>query len=295
MSEARIAVIGGSGFYEMPGLQDRRSVRVDTPFGNPSDEILLGSLAGAGVAFLPRHGRGHRLLPSEVPARANIYALKTLGVERIISVNAVGSLRAQIEPRHLAVPDQLINRTVGRTDTFFGDGLVAHVALADPFCPELRRVLIEGGRRSDSPTHDGAVAVVIEGPSFSTRAESLLHRSWGAHLVSMTMLPEAKLAREAGICYAALACVTDYNVWRESYANVTAQMILDNLLATVETARRVVALAIEQLPDARNCACAHSLDNALVTRPDLVPPATLRKLAPILGDRVEARKNSDGG
>ncbi|MGD0115069.1 MAG: S-methyl-5'-thioadenosine phosphorylase [Dehalococcoidia bacterium] len=294
MSEAQVAVIGGSGFYEMAGLADRREVRVETPFGEPSDAILLGSLGKVGVAFLPRHGKGHRLLPSEVPARANIYALKTLGVERIISVNAVGSLREEIEPRHLVVPLQLIDRTVARADTFFGEGLVAHVSFADPFCPDLRHVLVEGRRRSGAPLHDGGTAVVIEGPSFSTRAESSLHRSWGADLVSMTMLPEAKLAREAGICYAALACVTDYDVWRESYADVTAQMILDNLLTTVESARRVVASAIGQLPSERNCACAHALDDALITQPDLVPPATLRKLASIIGDRVPVGKDGNG-
>ncbi len=294
MSEAQVAVIGGSGFYEMAGLEDRREVRVETPFGEPSDAILLGSLGKVGVAFLPRHGKGHRLLPSEVPARANIYALKTLGVERIISVNAVGSLREEIEPRHLVVPLQLIDRTVARADTFFGEGLVAHVSFADPFCPDLRRVLVEGGRRSGAPVYDGGTAVVIEGPSFSTRAESSLHRSWGADLVSMTMLPEAKLAREAGICYAALACVTDYDVWRESYADVTAHMILDNLLTTVESARRVVAFAIGQLPSERSCACAHALDDALVTQPDLVPRATLRKLAPIIGDRVPVEKDGNG-
>jgi 5'-methylthioadenosine phosphorylase len=294
LNEARVAIIGGSGFYEMAGLENRREVRVETPFGEPSDAILLGTLGKVGVAFLPRHGKDHRLLPSEVPARANIYALKTLGVERIISVNAVGSLREEIEPRHLAVPDQLIDRTVARADTFFGEGFVAHVSMADPFCPDLRRALVEGGRQSGAQVHEGGTAVVIEGPSFSTRAESSLHRSWGAELVSMTMLPEAKLAREAGICYAALACVTDYDVWRESYADVTAQMILDNLLTTLESARRAVAFAVEQLPADRSCRCAHALDDALVTQPDVVPAATLRKLAPIIGDRVRVREDGDG-
>jgi len=294
LSEAQVAVIGGSGFYEMAGLEGRREIRIETPFGEPSDAILLGSLGKVGVAFLPRHGKGHRLLPSEVPARANIYALKTLGVERIISVNAVGSLREDIEPRHLVVPDQLLDRTVAREDTFFGEGFVAHVSIPDPFCPELSRLLVEGGRQSVAQVHDGGTVVVIEGPSFSTRAESSLHRSWGAELVSMTMLPEAKLAREAGIRYAALACVTDYDVWRESYADVTAQMILDNLLTTVESARRAVAFAIEHLPADRSCACAHALDDALVTQPDVVPAATLRKLAPIIGDRVQVRKDGDG-
>ncbi len=295
MSEAQVAVIGGSGFYELAGLEDHREVRIDTPFGEPSDAILLGTLGTVHVAFLPRHGKGHRLLPGEVPARANIYALKTLGVERIISVNAVGSLREEIVPRHMVVPDQLIDRTVGRADTFFGEGLVAHISFGDPFCPELRRFLVEGARRSGVEVHEGGTALVIEGPSFSTRAESLLHRSWGAELVSMTILPEARLAREAGICYAVLACVTDYDVWREAYAGVTAQMVLDNLLATVESARRAVALAIEELALARSCDCGSALDDALITQPGLVPPATLRKLAPIIGDRVRIKKDGDGG
>jgi 5'-methylthioadenosine phosphorylase len=216
-------------------------------------------------------------------------------VERIISVNAVGSLREEIVPRHMVVPDQLIDRTVGRADTFFGEGLVAHISFGDPFCPELRRFLVEGARRSGVEVHEGGTALVIEGPSFSTRAESLLHRSWGAELVSMTILPEARLAREAGICYAVLACVTDYDVWREAYAGVTAQMVLDNLLATVESARRAVALAIEELALARSCDCGSALDDALITQPGLVPPATLRKLAPIIGDRVRIKKDGDGG
>ncbi len=295
MSEAKVAAIGGSGFYEMAGLEHSREVHVQTPFGEPSDAILLGTLGKVRIAFLPRHGKDHRLLPGEVPARANVYALKTLGVERIISVNAVGSLREEIAPRHMVVPDQLIDRTVARSSTFFGDGLVAHISFADPFCPELRRSLAEGVRRSGASVHEGGTAVVIEGPSFSTRAESLLHRSWGADLVSMTMLPEAKLAREAGICYAALACVTDYDVWRETYADVTAQMILDNLRATVESARRAVAFAIEKLAFARTCDCASALDYALITQPELVSPATLRRLAPIMGDRFGVKKDGDGG
>jgi 5'-methylthioadenosine phosphorylase len=284
LSDARVAIIGGSGFYEMEGLADRREVRVDTPFGEPSDAILLGTLSGVPIAFLPRHGKGHRLLPSEVPARANVYALKTLGVERIISVNAVGSLREEIEPRHMVVPDQLIDRTLDRPSTFFGEGLVAHISLADPFCPELRSHLTQGARTANATVHETGTALVIEGPAFSTRAESRLHRTWGADLVSMTMLPEAKLAREAGICFAALACVTDYDSWREAHAEVTAQMILDNLLLSVEQARRAVTAAVESLPPVRGCSCASALRDALVTAPSLVPEETLRRLAPIVGE-----------
>jgi len=295
VAEARVAIIGGSGFYEMDGLKDRHEVRCETPFGEPSDAIMLGSLGGVNVAFLARHGKGHRLLPSEVPARANIYALKTLGVERVISVNAVGSLREEIAPRHLVVPDQLIDRTVARQTSFFGEGLVAHVSPADPFCPELSRLLLEGARQTDATVHEGGTAVVIEGPAFSTKSESRLYRSWGADLVGMTMLPEAKLAREAGICYAALACVTDYDVWRDAHAEVTAQMILDNLLLTVENARRAVALAIEKVTAQRSCRCAFALGDALATSLSLVPAATLQKLGPIIADYVAAAEANNGG
>jgi len=295
LTEARLAVIGGSGFYDIEGLEDRHEVRCETPFGEPSDAILLGTLGATPVAFLPRHGRGHRLLPAEVPARANVYALKTHGVERIISVNAVGSLREEIAPRDLVVPDQFIDRTVARQSSFFGDGLVAHVSLADPFCPELSRLLLEGARQTGATVHVGATTVVVEGPAFSTKAESRLYRSWGADLVGMTMLPEAKLAREAGICYAALACVTDYDVWREAHDEVTAQMILDNLRLSVDNARKAVALAIETLPPQRSCTCASALRDALVTAPALVPAATLRRLAPIIGDYGAGTDDANGG
>jgi len=203
--QARVAVIGGSGFYEMEGLTDVQKLRIDTPFGPPSDFIMLGNLDGERVAFLPRHGIGHRLLPSDVPARANIYALKTLGVEFLISVSAVGSLREDIEPLHMVVPDQLIDRTRGRPSTFFGEGLVAHVSFADPFCQELTGLLASTTRQAGAEVHRGGTYVVIEGPAFSTRAESNLYRSWGADVIGMTALPEAKLAREAEMCYAILA------------------------------------------------------------------------------------------
>ena len=294
MAESRVAIIGGSGFYDIEGLTDRREVRCETPFGEPSDVIMLGSLGRTPIAFLARHGRGHRLPPSEIPARANIYALKNLGVERIISVNAAGSLREEIAPRDLVLPDQLIDRTTARPSTFFGEGLVAHISFGDPFCPELSRVLLEGARHTDATVHDGGTTVVIEGPAFSTKAESQLYRAWGADLVSMTMLPEAKLAREAGICYAALACVTDYDVWREADAEVTAQMILENLVLTVGNARRAVALTIENVPSQRGCQCAFALGDAIVTSIPLVPTATLEKLGPIIGDYVAGAEAGDG-
>jgi 5'-methylthioadenosine phosphorylase len=238
MPEARVAIIGGSGFYQMDGLTDVEEARVSTPFGQPSDTIVIGTLDGVRAAFLPRHGRGHRLLPSEVPAQANIYALKTLGVEFIIAVSAVGSLRQEIEPRHLAVPDQLIDRTKNRPNTFFGQGLAAHIAFAEPFCPVLRDNLLRSAAEADAVVHNGGALVVMEGPAFSTKAESSLYRSWGADLIVMTALPEAKLAREAEVCYAILACVSDYDCWYEGQESVTAEMIVANLAKTVEVAQR---------------------------------------------------------
>ena len=295
MSEAKVAIIGGSAFYAMEGLKDRREVCCDTPFGQPSDTIVLGTLADLPVAFLARHGRGHRLLPSEVPTRANIYALKTLGVERIISVNAAGSLREEIAPRDLVVPDQLIDRTYGRPSSFFGEGFVAHISLGEPFCPELSRVLLEAARQTEATVHEGGTVLVIEGPAFSTKAESKLYRSWQADLVSMTLQPEAKLAREAGICYAALACVSDYDVWHEREAEVTAQMILDNLVLSVESAKRAVALTVGSIPSQRSCQCAFALGDAIVTSIALVPMSTLEKLGPIVTDYVTGSEAHDGG
>jgi 5'-methylthioadenosine phosphorylase len=226
-------------------------------------------------------------LPSELPSRANIYALKTLGVEFVIGVSAVGSLREEIAPMDLTVPDQLVDRTTGRPSTFFGDGLVAHVAFADPFCPVLRRALLEGSTHAGASVHDGGTLVVMEGPAFSTRAESALYRAWGASLVGMTALPEAKLAREAEMCYATLACTTDYDCWHESYGSVTAEMIIRNLTQSVTVARQAVTLALRRLPDHRDCSCAGALRDALVTPWHLVPYSTKEKLAPIVGKYLE--------
>jgi 5'-methylthioadenosine phosphorylase len=288
MPEARVAVIGGSGFYQMDGLADVEEARVSTPFGQPSDTIVIGTLDGVRVAFLPRHGRGHRLLPSEVPAQANIYALKTLGVEFIIAVSAVGSLRQEIEPRHLVVPEQLIDRTKNRPNTFFGQGLAAHIAFAEPFCPVLRDNLLRSAAEADAVVHNGGALVVMEGPAFSTKAESGLYRSWGADLIVMTALPEAKLAREAEVCYAILACVTDYDCWYEGQESVTAEMIVSNLAKTVEFAQRTVRLALARLPARRDCLCASALQDALVTPLDVVPAETKQKLAPIIGRYLAA-------
>lgn len=283
LPRARAAVIGGSGFYRMPGLADVEEVRPETPFGPPSDAIVVGTLDGQRVAFLPRHGVGHRLLPSEVPARANIYALKLLGVEFVIGVSAVGSLREEIQPLHLAVPHQLIDRTRGRPSTFFGQGLVAHIAFADPFCPRLRSVLVASAREAGAEVHDGGTYVVIEGPPFSTRAESNLYRSWGADVIGMTALPEAKLAREAEICYAIIACATDYDVWHQEHADVTAEMIVANLQKNVALSQEVVRLALARLPGRRDCPCASALKDALVTPLELVPEPTRERLRPIIG------------
>ena len=283
MAEARVAVIGGSGFYQMEGLTDVREVQPSTPFGPPSDAIVIGRLDGQDIAFLPRHGRGHRLLPSELPARANIYALKTLGVEFIIGVSAVGSLREEMEPLHLVVPDQLIDRTKDRPSTFFGRGLVAHIAFAEPFCPDLQRNLRQSAGEAGATVHDGGTLVVMEGPPFSTRAESELHRQWGASLIGMTALPEAKLAREAEICYATLACVTDYDCWHERHEPVTAEMIISNLRKLVAAAQRTVRLALPRLPARRRCPCADALKDALVTPLDMVPPEVKESLEPIIG------------
>jgi 5'-methylthioadenosine phosphorylase len=282
----KAAVIGGSGFYQMEGLSDVEELRIDTPFGRTSDAIVAGTLDGQRVAFLPRHGVGHRVLPGELPAPANIWALKSLGVEHIISVSAVGSLREDIEPLHMVVPDQIIDRTRGRRSTFFGEGIVAHVGFAEPFCDALRGVVSQATREAEATVHHGGTLVVIEGPAFSTKAESFLYRQWGADIIGMTALPEAKLAREAEICYALLACSTDYDCWHETHEVVTADMIVANLLKNVEVSRRAVRTALQRLPDPRECACKDALQNAIVTSLDLVPAGTKERLAPIIGKYV---------
>ena len=241
--------MGGSGLYQMEGLTATETVRVDTPFGAPSDDIVVGALEGTQVAFLPRHGRGHRLSPTEIPAKANIYALKTLGVERIVSVSAVGSLQERIRPLDMVIPDQIVDRTRSRANTFFEDGIVAHVGFSDPYCPTLSDELAGAARRLGVTAHAGGTYVVMEGPQFSTRAESELYRSWGASVIGMTALPEAKLAREAEICYAALALVTDYDCWHESEEEVSVELVVANMNRHVSTAQRALAEAIRE--DAR--------------------------------------------
>jgi 5'-methylthioadenosine phosphorylase len=276
---ADYGVIGGSGFYDLEALRDAQAIEVDTPFGAPSSPVIIGELGGKRAAFLARHGEGHRLSPSEVPHRANIWALKSLGARRILGVSAVGSLQQQFEPLHAVVPDQLIDRTRGRPSTFFGDGLVAHIGFADPFCPETSAALATASDAAGVTTHRGGSLVVIEGPAFSTRAESQLYRSWGAAIIGMTALPEAKLAREAELCYASICYVTDYDVWHEQEADVSVEMVVANLQQNIAHARATVSAAIASLPAEGACSCGDALSSALLTAPEAVPPATRERLA----------------
>ena len=285
MAEARaeLAVIGGSGFYDMPGLQVTERLQVATPWGDPSGPIIIGKAHGRGVAFLARHDAGHRLLPGEVPARSNIYALKSLGVRRVIAVSAVGSLRDELAPLDAVVPDQLIDRTSGRSSTFFGEGIVAHVGFADPFCFELSQAVSEASAAQGVTTHRGGTLVVIEGPAFSTRAESELYRAWGASIIGMTALPEAKLAREAELCYASLCLVTDYDVWHESAADVTVDLVLANFARNASNAKAIVSRAIDAVAGTTpSCECGDALANAIVTRRESAPAPTHRRLEVIL-------------
>lgn len=286
MTEAKIAFIGGSGLYDISGLSDVEQVDVDTPFGFPSDSVSVGKLEGQPVAFLARHGRGHRHLPNEIPFRANIYALKLLGVERIISIGAVGSLRESIRPLDMVVPDQLIDRTRGRTSTFFGNGVVAHVGFADPFCPELRGGLVRTGRKGRVVVHDGGVYVVMEGPQFSTRAESNLYRSWGGSIIGMTALPEAKLAREAEICYATVALVTDFDVWHHAEAEVSVDLVVENLTRSVETTQALLPELAAHIPDSRKCGCQSALQHAIITDRGRITDEARSRLSAIIGRYV---------
>jgi len=287
-THATIAIIGGTGFYAIDGITNVEAVEIDTPCGKPSDAFVLGELHGVAVAFVPRHGAGHRILPSELPQRANIWALASLGVERIISVSAVGSLKPEIEPLHMVVPNQLIDRTRGRPSTFFGEGVVAHIAFDEPYCAETRAIVCEAAAGSGVTSHESGTLVVIEGPAFSTRAESRLYQSWGADVIGMTALPEAKLAREAGICYATLACVTDYDTWHEGHDTVTAEMIVANLRKNVEHAKRIVSEAVRMLPRQRSCACGSSLASAMVTPFEAIPEGRRRQLEPIIARYPQA-------
>jgi len=285
--KAKIGVIGGSGLYDIEGMTAVKEVNIDTPFGKPSDTIVTGKLGGVGIAFLPRHGKGHRILPAEVPSRANIYALKSLGVEHIIAVCSAGSFKKEIEPGHLLIPDQLIDRTRSRPSTFFGEGIVAHVPFADPFCPELSEVLYDSATAVGATVHPKGTFVVMEGPAFSTRAESRLYRSWGADLIGMTALPEAKLAREAEICYAIIGCVTDYDSWWQPGKPVTIDMILATMHHNVDTAKNIIKLAVSRISDKRDCPCPTALETAIVTSGDLIPAEQKKKLRLIIGKYIK--------
>ena len=282
--KAVIAVIGGSGLYEMEGLSNVESVEMDTPFGKPSDAIALGSLEEIPIAFLPRHGRGHRINPTNIPVRANIYALKSLGVQRIISVSAVGSLKEEFAPLDLVVPSQLIDRTRHRESTFFDEGMVVHIALAEPYCPATSQVVQHSAQELGVTVHPEGTMVVIEGPAFSTRAESFMYQSWGADIIGMTALPEAKLAREAEICYSTMAWVTDYDCWREGAETVTTEMVVGNLQKNVATSKELLRRVIPHLDGERSCACASALKDAIIAPPKGLSDEFKRKMAPLVGN-----------
>ena len=278
-----IGIIGGSGLYDMADVTGREERVLETPFGAPSAPYVIGTLRGKRVAFLARHGVGHRLMPSELNFRANVFGFKMLGVEYILSASAVGSLKEQYRPLDLVIPDQFLDRTRGRVSTFFGGGLVAHVGFAHPFCAQLSELAYTAARSSSATVHKGGTYVCMEGPQFSTLAESKLYRSWGMDIIGMTNLQEAKLAREAEICYTTIALVTDYDCWHPEHDQVTVDLIIANLTQNARTAQQVIADAVERLPYERNCECATALKYAIITRPDAVPTAVRRELAPLVG------------
>ena len=283
MTASAIGVIGGSGLYELEGLTDVRWRRVRTPFGDPSDEYCTGTFEGRPVIFLPRHGRGHRLTPGELNFRANIWGLKSLGAERVLSISAVGSMKETIHPLDLVVPSQFYDATRRRVSTFFGEGIVAHVGMADPVCPTLADALEKAGRASGATVHRGGTYICIEGPQFSTKAESRIYRDWGVDVIGMTNMPEAKLAREAELCYATLALVTDYDVWHDDHAAVSVESVIQNLLRNVATAKDVLRRVIPAVGAPRTCPCPDLLRNAVITSPAAFPIATRRRLELLVG------------
>jgi 5'-methylthioadenosine phosphorylase len=282
----QIGIIGGSGLYDMADLTDREEVTLSTPFGEPSSPYTLGTLRGKQVAFLARHGIGHRILPTELNFRANIYGFKTLGVERIISASAVGSLKDEYRPLDIVVPDQFFDRTRTRVSTFFGNGLAAHVAFAHPVCQVLTPIVADSVEKTGARVHRGGTYVCMEGPQFSTLAESQLYRSWGMDVIGMTNLQEAKLAREAEICYVTMALVTDYDCWHPDHDHVTVEMIVATLMQNAKTAQQAIAEAIGRIPEERSCECASALKFAIITRPEAISAAAKRDLAPIIGKYV---------
>jgi 5'-methylthioadenosine phosphorylase len=280
--KAEIGIIGGSGLYSMPGFDAVEEANIDTPFGRPSDNYILGQLAGRNVAFLARHGRGHRISPSDLNFRANIYGMKELGVERILSLSAVGSLKAEHKPLDFVIPDQFFDRTRGRVSTFFGDGLVAHVSFADPVCPQLSGIVTDACNAAGVTAKRGGTYLCMEGPQFSTKAESNVYRSWGMDVIGMTNLQEAKLAREAEICYVTAAMVTDYDCWHPDHDAVTVNEIIGNLVKNAENASKVVAEAVARMPRERDCKCGSALAHAILTDRALVPETTRKKLGLIV-------------
>jgi 5'-methylthioadenosine phosphorylase len=290
MSDIRIGVIGGSGLYGMEGMTVREERRIETPFGDPSDAYIIGELDGRLVAFLPRHGRGHRLLPTELNYRANIYGFKVLGVEQIVSVSAVGSLKIEYKPTDIVVPDQFFDRTRHRPDTFFGNGLVAHVSMAKPICPRLIDVAVEAARAAGATVHRGGTYVCMEGPQFSTRAESEVYRQWGADIIGMTNLQEAKLAREAEICYVSLSMVTDYDCWHETEEAVSGEAVMIVIGQNVKMSQEVVRQMLQRVGEehSRDCVCAEALKYSLITERSMIPAETREALAPIIGKYIKA-------
>ena len=287
MAQAEIGVIGGSGLYEMEGITNSESVKIDTPFGNPSDEYFVGTLEGRKVAFLPRHGRGHYIMPGELNFRANIYGMKKLGVKWIISVSAVGSLKEEYAPTHIVLPHQFYDKTRFRKDTFFGDGIVAHISFADPVCIDLSDLLYQCAKKAGATVHNGGTYCCMEGPAFSTKAESEIHRKLGFDVIGMTNVQEAKLAREAELCYATMAMVTDYDVWHEEEEDVSVEQIIAVLQQNATTGQEIIRLAVNNIPAEQKCSCASALSTAIITSPDKMPAATKKKLKLIIGKYVK--------
>jgi len=287
MPEKIVGVIGGSGLYEMEGLEEVQTLTLKTPFGDPSDSFIVGRLEGVKVAFLPRHGKGHRIPPSSLNFRANIYGMKMLGVQWIIGVSAVGSMKESIHPGEMVIPNQFIDQTKDRPNTFFSDGIVGHISFADPVCPNLSQILFNAGKEVGATVHQNGTYLCIEGPQFSTRAESKLYRTWGVDIIGMTNLPEAKLAREAEICYSTLAFATDYDCWHTGAGDVSIGEVLKILAQSTKIAKRAIQHAIKHLPEKRDCLCAHALKYAMITAKKFIPEKTKKDLGPIIGKYIK--------
>lgn len=289
MEQVTLGVIGGSGVYDVEALQEVEEVRIKTPFGDPSDAIVVGTLSGVRVAFVPRHGRGHRIMPSELNSRANIYALKSLGVQYVVAISACGSMREDFAPRHIVIPDQIFDRTKARPSTFFGNGLVAHVSFDEPYCLDLSELVYQAVKKTGTTVHKGGTFMIIEGPQFSTKGESRIYRQWGVDLIGMTAVPEAKLAREAEMCYAAMAHVTDYDVWHETEEPVTVAMLLENLMANAAVTKEALTYLAPMIAEQkeRTCKCATALSTAIITQRDLIPEAVKKDLGLLINKYIQ--------